>query len=93
MATSKNLTQGYGKPTQPITGEYWSEGPTVAYNSGQWIVYFDKYTQHQMGAVASKDLKNWEDISEKISFPEGTRHGTVLKISTAELAPLLNLNK
>jgi beta-galactosidase len=34
-----------------------------------------------MGAVRSKDLINWEDISEQISFPDGTRHGTVFKVS------------
>lgn len=34
-----------------------------------------------MGAVRSKDLKNWEDISDQISFPEGTRHGSVFKVS------------
>jgi len=93
IATSQSLTQGFGKPTEPITEDYWAEGPTVVNHDGQWIVYFDKYTEHQMGAVASTDLKNWEDISEKISFPEGTRHGTALKISRAELAPLLNLGQ
>ncbi len=91
IATSKNLTKGYGKPTEPITGDYWAEGPTVVKINGEWVVYFDKYTNHQMGAVASQELTNWNDISEKISFPEGTRHGTVLKISRKELAPLLKL--
>ena len=93
IATSQSLTHGYGKPTEPITGDYWAEGPTVAKKDGQWIIYFDKYTEHQMGAVASTDLKVWEDISEKISFPEGTRHGTVLKISRDELDPLLKLGQ
>jgi beta-galactosidase len=26
-------------------------------------------------------MKNWEDISEEISFPKGLRHGTVFKVS------------
>lgn len=93
IATSENLTQSYSKPSEPITGNYWAEGPTVIQHQGQWIVYFDKYTNHQMGAVASSDLENWNDISEKISFPEGTRHGTALKISRKELAPLLDIGK
>jgi hypothetical protein len=42
-----------------------------------------------MGAIRSKDLKNWEDISDKISFPEGTRHGTVLKVDMSVLEKLL----
>lgn len=27
-----------------------------------------------MGAVQSRDLKNWEDISDQVYFPEGARH-------------------
>lgn len=29
----------------------------------------------------SKDLKNWEDISGKAKFPEGTRHRTVFIVN------------
>lgn len=25
----------------------------------KWLVYFDKYTHHQMGAIASIDPQNW----------------------------------
>jgi hypothetical protein len=81
IATSKNLTKDYSKPGKPITGNYWAEGPTSIKINNQWIVYFDKYRDHQMGAVASSDLGNWTDISDKVSFPEGVRHGTVFKIS------------
>lgn len=81
IATSSELTKNYSKPTEPITGDYWAEGPTPVKIGDWWIVYFDKYVNHAMGAVRSKDLKNWEDISDKVSFPEGTRHGTVFKVS------------
>jgi hypothetical protein len=81
IAASNQLTGNYSNPTQPITGDYWAEGPTPIKIGDWWIVYFDKYIDHKMGAVRSKDLKNWEDISEQISFPEGTRHGTVFKVS------------
>ena len=81
IATSNQLTENYSKPTEPITGRYWAEGPTPVKIGEWWIVYFDKYVDHKMGAVRSKNLKNWEDISEQISFPEGTRHGTVFKVS------------
>jgi len=36
-----------------------------------------KNTTIKMGAVISKDLNNREDISEKITFPDGVRHGTI----------------
>ncbi|MES1217319.1 MAG: glycoside hydrolase family 43 protein [Bacteroidota bacterium] len=87
-ATSKHLTNGYSEPSAPITGNYWAEGPTAIKWKGEWIVYFDKYTQHTYGAVSSQDLKTWNDISDKVSFPEGTRHGTVFKISVKEFEQL-----
>ena len=81
LATSDKLTSEYSSPTAPITGDYWAEGPTPIKIGNYWVVYFDKYRKHKMGAIRSKDLNNWEDISELISFPEGTRHGTVFKVS------------
>ncbi|KEO75694.1 glycoside hydrolase family 43 protein [Anditalea andensis] len=89
ITRSKQLTGGYGPASEPITGDYWAEGPTAAKVEGQWVVYFDKYIDKKMGAVASSDLENWTDISEKITFPKGTRHGSVVMISRDELAPLL----
>ena len=89
IATSSKLTNGYSKPSAPITGSYWAEGPTALRIGDEWIVYFDKYMDHQYGAVASKDLVNWTDISEKIQMPKGIRHGTVLRISRKELEALL----
>ncbi len=84
IATAKNLTGPYSAAGLPITGNYWAEGPTAIQIDGQWVVYFDKYTEKKYGAVVSPDLVNWKDISEKVSFPKGTRHGTVLKISAGE---------
>jgi beta-xylosidase len=80
IATSSQLTTGFGKPTAPITGNYWAEGPTAIKAGNKWIVYFDKYRDHKMGAIQSLDLEKWEDISDQVSFPEGTRHGTVFKV-------------
>ncbi len=84
LAFSSHLTYGYGPPSPSITGNYWAEGPTVLHTDSQWIVYLDKYNEHTMGAVLSTDLINWEDISDKIVFPTGTRHGTVFIVSKAE---------
>lgn len=89
LATSKTLTGLYSKPTKPITGDYWAEGPTPVKIRDSWIVYFDKYRKHKMGAVRSNDLKNWDDISDQVSFPDGTRHGTVFKIQAELLDKLI----
>lgn len=92
IAISDKLTSDYSKPSQPITGDYWAEGPTPIKIGDYWIVYFDKYRDGKYGAIRSKDLKNWEDISDKISFPEGTRHGTAFKISMNILTKLKSRN-
>ncbi len=89
VATSAKLTEGYSKPSVPITGSYWAEGPTAIKIGGHWIVYFDKYRDHKYGAVASPDLINWTDISDKIQMPAGIRHGTVFTMTNAELSKLL----
>jgi len=60
----------------PITGKYWAEGPSPLLVGSYIYVYFDKYRDHKYGAVRSKDGATWEDVSDKVSFPKGMRHGT-----------------
>jgi len=89
VTTSQSLYGQYSGPSEPITGNYWAEGPTSIKIKDKWFVYFDKYTEKKMGAVTSKDLINWEDISEKITFPEGVRHGTIIEVDEKILNQLL----
>lgn len=79
VATSDQLCGNYTAASEPIT-KNWVEGPTVIKTGKGWVVYFDRYTEGRMGAVISEDLQNWKDISDYVKFPEGTRHGTVLKV-------------
>ena len=60
---------------------HWVEGPTITKIGNEWIVYFDQYRAHKFGAVKSKDLKTWDNITDQIEFPDGIRHGTVFKVS------------
>jgi beta-galactosidase len=77
------------KVSEPITGKYWAEGPTCL-EVGEYVyVYFDKYMNHQYGAVRSKNMKDWEDISDRISFPKGVRHGTAFGVSDKVLNQLM----
>jgi GH43 family beta-xylosidase len=90
IATSDNLYGPYSAPSEPITGNYWAEGPSALRINGKWFVYFDKYIEKRYGAVVSEDLVNWEDISEKITFPDGARHGTIFESDEKTLLNLLN---
>jgi hypothetical protein len=88
IAYADKLTGPYSKPGGPITGNYWAEGPTTFRIGNQWIIYFDKYRDHQYGAITSTDLKQWTDISDQIKMPKGIRHGTVFKITKQEFSKL-----
>ncbi len=90
VTTSSSIFGPYSEPAEPITGKYWAEGPTSIKINDTWFVYFDKYTEKKMGAVTSKDLKTWTDISDKISFPDGMRHGTIFEADESILEKLLN---
>lgn len=88
ISTSRQLTGPYSKPSAPITGKYWAEGPTVLKMAGKWLVYFDKYTEHKYGAIESTDGKNWTEVSDKISVPKGLRHGSIFVVTKDEFDKL-----
>jgi hypothetical protein len=88
IAYSDSLTGGYSAASEPITGKYWAEGPTVLKYGKRWIIYFDKYTEHKYGAIASTDLKNWTDVSDELMMPKGIRHGSVFVVTKKELRKL-----
>lgn len=84
IAYADKITGPYSQAGPPITGAYWAEGPTAVKVAGQWMVYFDKYTEKKYGAVMSTDLVQWTDVSDKVEFPKGIRHGTAFKVSRKE---------
>lgn len=93
MAYANQLEGPYTAASKPITGDYWAEGPTVGKIGKKYVVYFDKYTEHQYGAIASTDLVSWKDVSEKLKLPGGLRHGSVFRITKKELEVLLKNNR
>lgn len=81
----------YSEPTEPITGDYWAEGPTPLNAAGRWHIYFDKYRQGEFGVVVSDDLVTWTDRSDRLTVPDGMRHGTVFEVPADVAARLLDL--
>lgn len=70
----------------------WVEGPSVMKIGRDWFVYFDHYSKPQhYGACRTRDWKSFEDVTEKLSFPPGHRHGTVVRITRAEAERLRSL--
>ena len=90
IAFSDKLEGPYGHASEPISPD-WVEGPTALKIANTWYLYYDGYTRHRYEGVRSKDLKNWESITDELSFPEGTRHGTAFIVADEVLTKLLEL--
>jgi len=82
LAVAESAEGPYQQVSEAFTKD-WVEGPTAIKIGDEWLVYFDEYRDHHYGAVKSKDLKQWQDISGEMIFPKDHRHGSVLKITKA----------
>jgi predicted GH43/DUF377 family glycosyl hydrolase len=92
LAVADNAAGPYPlKVSDPITGDYWAEGPSPLVVGDSVYVYFDKYRQGRYGAVRSADMENWDDVSDMISFPAGTRHGTAFTVKKPVFENLLRM--
>jgi len=80
--------------SEPFTPKgLWVEGPTALKIGDDYLVYFDAYVKKHYGALRSRDLKTWEDVTAQMSFPdEGTpvrmRHGTAIAVPAEIVARL-----
>ena len=89
IATVSDVHGPFGALSAPFTPPgVWVEGPTAIKIGDDYLVYFDAYIAKRYGAMRSRDLVTWEDVSNKVTFPdEGTevrmRHGTVIAVPIA----------
>lgn len=78
----------FSEPSQAFT-KYWVEGPATL-QLGDWTyVYFDVYREKRYEAMRTKDFQSWEDVSEKIDFPAGARHGSIVTVSREKFETIL----
>lgn len=80
QVTSKGLGQPWSAPSMPIVARDWVEGPAVLRLGKRWRVYFDCYTKGHYGAAETEDGVTWTDVSDRVEFPKGARHGTALAV-------------
>lgn len=81
-----------GFPTEVsgnISGESWAEGPSPLVLHDSVYVFFDKYRERKYGAIRSKDGVVWDDVSDRVTFPQGIRHGTAFRVKESVLTRLL----
>ena len=88
LAFASSLQGPWSPPTASISGADWAEGPAPVRIGAFWYIYFDKYRDHRYGVIRSKDLAHWEDLSGRLDFPKGARHGTAFTVPRALLRGL-----
>jgi lysophospholipase L1-like esterase len=94
LAEAPDLQGPFGPLGGPFTpAGLWVEGPTAIKANGEYLVYYDAYQAKRYGGMRSRDLVNWEDVSDRMHFPdEGTpqrmRHGTVFAAPASAIARL-----
>ena len=90
LAVANDIAGPYKVVSKPVTlpGE-WVEGPTAIRIGDYVYVYYDSYTKRHYGALRSRDMQNWEDVTGKLIMPEGIRHGTAFAVSNDVLDALL----
>jgi beta-galactosidase len=73
-----------------ISGESWAEGPSPLVLRDSVYVFFDKYREGKYGAIRSKDGAVWDDVSDRVTFPRGIRHGTAFRVKESVLQGMTN---
>lgn len=84
LAESDSPLGPWKKVTEPFTAHL-TEGPTVAKVGEEWMIYYDAYGDDVYGAAATTDFQTTSDASDRVSFPAGHKHGTVLKVTQKEV--------
>jgi beta-xylosidase len=87
LASGPSLEGPWTGITAPFT-EPWSEGPSAMKIGDEYVVYYDHYRDpKKFQAVESRDLKHWTQAP--VEFPEGSKHGSFVKITKEEAQKLV----
>jgi hypothetical protein len=89
VAAADSLQGPFGPLGAPITPPgLWAEGPSGLQVGDEVILYFDAYTAGHYGALRSRDMRQWEDVSARMRFPPKMRHGTAFAAPASLVAKL-----
>lgn len=58
--------------------DHWAEGPSAIVTGGKLRVYYDRYMDNRWGVIESENLTDWTDVSAKLKFVPGARHGVII---------------
>lgn len=81
VAIAPRMAGPYQTILPPFTGD-WVEGPTVVSFAGAWWLYCDHYSAPQHYQLfRTTDFRSWENLTTKLRFPAGVRHGSAFLVA------------
>lgn len=93
LAVAERYAGPYKLDPEPINAPgAWVEGPSAVNVGDYTYIYYDVYRQHRYGALRTRDMKTWEDVTDQLSMPKGIRHGTAFVVSSNVVQRLLELD-
>jgi hypothetical protein len=88
-SSAQALEGRWSEPTNPIANVTGAESPSAVKFEDNWLIYFyQPQNNSSYGALRSRDFAQWEDVSSQMSFPQGMKHGSVMRIPDLELEAL-----
>ncbi len=88
-ATSDSLT-GPFEVQGVLSHVDWTQSPAVLRVNDDWLLYYDCYTKNHLGVLRSKNLKTWENVTDKITMPTHASPGAPFPVSSDILQGLLD---
>ncbi|MBS1653435.1 MAG: glycoside hydrolase family 43 protein [Bacteroidetes bacterium] len=67
-----------------------TEGPTVVKVKDDWLIYYDSYRKKIYEASSTRDFVHFIIIDDKISVPQGHKHGTIVVVKKKIIKKLLS---
>lgn len=90
VATSENAEGPYQCINNKSFTKNWVEGPAVCFlPDSSYLVYMDAYKDKKYEAQRTRDFITWQDLSDKISLPEGTKHGSIISTTLDSIDDLI----
>lgn len=79
VATSDHAEGPYQRISEQPFTKNWVEGPAICLlPDSSYLVYMDAYKDKRYEAKRTRDFITWQDVSDKISLPGGTKHGSII---------------
>jgi hypothetical protein len=88
VAFAKSSLGPWQDMSGPLTQKF-TEGPCALKVGDDWLIFFDAYREKIYGALKTRDFKHFTDVTKEVSFPEGHKHGTAIRVPREILDGLL----